>query len=99
MQDSIPLSHLHPTFQEPDIQIDDAALDAWKSDQLENAEALLTAAIPASQDPNHHILASRALVRTRLQHWDAAFSDAERVFTIRLSVHAADTNLRKVHRN
>ncbi|KAF8546583.1 WD40 repeat-like protein [Imleria badia] len=44
-QDLPPISQdLHPTFQEPNIQIDDAALDSWKHDQLENAEAILTAA-------------------------------------------------------
>ena len=58
------MSRLHPTFQEPDIQIDDAALYSWKQDQLDNADALLTAAIPDPQGPNHHVLASRALSRT-----------------------------------
>ena len=56
------MSPLHPTLQEPVIQIDDAALDSWKQDQLENADALLTAAIPDPRNPNHHVLASRALV-------------------------------------
>jgi hypothetical protein len=79
------LSPLHPTFQEPDIQIDDAALDSWKHDQLENADALLTAAIHESQNPSHHVLASRALVRARLQQWDAALVDAEMVLVALLS--------------
>ena len=73
------MSRLHPTFQEPDIQIDDAALDSWKHDQLDNANALLTAAIPKSRNPINHVLASRALVRARLRHWDAALVDAEEV--------------------
>jgi hypothetical protein len=73
------VSRLHPTFQEPDIQIDDAALDSWKHDQLENADALLTAAIPDPRNPNHHVLASRALVRARLRQWDTALVDAEEV--------------------
>jgi hypothetical protein len=73
------LSRLHPTFQEPDIQIDDAALDLWKHDQLKNADALLTAAIPGSRNANHDVLGSRALVRARLQDWDAALVDAEEV--------------------
>ena len=55
------LSRLHPTFQEPDIQINDAVRDSWKHDQLENVVALLTAAVPESQDPNHHVLTSRPL--------------------------------------
>ncbi|KAF8436056.1 hypothetical protein L210DRAFT_3550116 [Boletus edulis BED1] len=68
----------HPTLQEPDIQIDDAVLDSWKHDQLENAEALLTAAISESQNPNHNLFASRALLRTRRGKWDSALEDAER---------------------
>jgi hypothetical protein len=42
---------LHPTPQEPDIQIDDAALDPHG--QLENADVLLTASIPESR--NHDL--------------------------------------------
>ena len=78
-QDPIPVSSLHPTFQEPDIQIDDASLESWKLDQLENANALLTAAIAESRNPTHHVLASRALVRARLRLWDAALVDANQV--------------------
>ena len=74
------MSLLHPTFREPDIQIDDAILDLWRRDQLENAEASLTASINQSQNSSHHVLASRALVRTRLQGWNAALLDAEMVF-------------------
>ena len=36
--------------------------------------------INQSQNPSHHLLANRALVRTRLQRWDAALLDAEMVF-------------------
>lgn len=74
------MSHLHHTFKEPEIRIDNAALEAWKNDQLANAEALLTAAIPQSHDTRCHVLASRALVRTRLREWDLAIVDAEEVF-------------------
>ena len=79
LQDSIPVSRLHPTFQEPFIQIDDAALHSWKHDQLENADALLTAAISESPNPNHQVFTSRALVRARLRQWDAALVDADQV--------------------
>ena len=78
------MSRLHPTFQEPDIRVDDAALHSWKRDQFANAEALLTAAIHDSQNPNH-ALASRALVRARLRQWDAAIADAKEVFVTLLS--------------
>ena len=48
-----------------------------------DAEASLTTALPRSK--NHHVLASRALVRTRLGQWDAAIIDAEEVFLVLLS--------------
>ena len=73
------MSQLHPTFQEPDIQIDVSALESWKLDQLANTEALLTAEIPASQNAGHYALASRALVRARLRQWDVAIVDAKEV--------------------
>ena len=67
---------LHSTSQEPDLPIDDAALDLWKCDQLENADALLIVTIPASRNQTHHALASRVLIRTRLRNWDTALVDA-----------------------
>ena len=76
---SPPSSRLHSTLQELEVQIDDAALNAWKNDQLEDAEALLTNAIHQHQHPRYHFLAARALVRARLQHWDDAFVDAQMV--------------------
>ena len=79
------MSRLHPTFQEPDIRINDAALNFWKDNQPVDAEALLTGAIRASQNPSHHALASRALVRARLGEWDAAITDATQVFIALLS--------------
>ena len=79
------MSRLHPTFQEPDIRIDDDALHSWKRDQFANAEALLTAAIHESRNPIHYALASRALVRARLREWDAAIADAKEVFVTLLS--------------
>jgi hypothetical protein len=80
------LSHLHPTFQQPDIRIEDAALHFWKDNQLTEAEALLTIAIRESRNPIHHALASRALVRARLRSkWDAAIVDATEVFVTLLS--------------
>ena len=73
------MSRLHPTFLEPDFQIDDAALNLWKRDQLTDVEELLSRTITAS-NTSHHAFASRALVRARLQEWDTALVDAERVF-------------------
>ena len=75
------MSRLHPTFQEPGIQIEDTILDLWKHDQLANVETLLTATIPVSENSSHHVLASLALVRARLRQWDTAISDAKEVFT------------------
>jgi hypothetical protein len=79
------LFRLHPTFQDPDIRIDDAALHSWKHNQLVNAETLLTAEIHESRNPIHHALASRALVRARLRQWDAAITDATEVCVALLS--------------
>ena len=70
-----PLSYF--IYQEPDIHIENTALDAWKNGQLVNAEALLTAAILYKDAA--HVLASRALVRARLQQWDIALVDADEV--------------------
>jgi hypothetical protein len=75
------LPRMLPTLQEPDIRIDEAALDSWKHNQLANTEALLTATITTLLDPGYHTLASRALVQARLQQWDTAIADAEEVFT------------------
>jgi hypothetical protein len=79
------LSPLHPTFQEPAIRIDDAALHSWKHNRLADTEALLTTAIHESRNPSHRALASRALVRARLWQWDAAIPDATEVFLALLS--------------
>ncbi|KAG6377835.1 hypothetical protein JVT61DRAFT_14615 [Boletus reticuloceps] len=84
--DSILLSPLQPTFTEPDLQIDEAALYFWQQDQLTNADTLLTAAITSSQDSSHRVLASRALVRVRLREWDTALVDAEKAIEIQPSV-------------
>ena len=84
--------------KEPDIRIENAALDAWKNVQLANAEGLLTAAISTSKN-TAHILASRALVRARLQQLDAALVDAEKVHAAQLSFISTLTPFYQVHRN
>lgn len=68
-----------PASQEPRIEIGDTVLKLWKHDQLEDAEASLTAVIVASQNLSEHVLASRALIRARLRKWDAALLDAGKV--------------------
>ena len=75
------MSRLDPTLQEPDIQINDSddVFSSWKHDQLATAEALLTS---ESSNPSHHLLINRALVRARLEEWDAALIDAETVFIL-----------------
>ncbi|KAN0094879.1 hypothetical protein V8E55_003166 [Tylopilus felleus] len=85
---SIDLSVLQPTLQEPDIQINHTTLDAWKHNQLEDADALLITAIHESQNQSHGLLAARALIRARLQHWDDALADANAVIEIQPSVIA-----------
>ncbi|KAF8451913.1 hypothetical protein L210DRAFT_3638521 [Boletus edulis BED1] len=54
-------------FIEPDIQSNDAALLSWKNNQLENTDALLTTMISQVHSPSHYALASRAVIRARLQ--------------------------------
>ena len=76
---SFPSSRLYSTLQELYFEIGDAALDAWKNDQLEDVEALLTTAIHQHQHSGYHSLAARALVRARLQHWDKALVSAQMV--------------------
>ena len=78
------MSRIHPTFQEPDIQIDDTILDLWRHDQFANAEALLNAAIHGPRIRSH-ALASRALIRARLRQWDAAIADTTAVCVAPLS--------------
>ena len=73
-------------LQEPDIQINETALDAWKHNQLANAEELLTEAIHDPQSTIYHALASRALVRARSQKWGEAITDAEKVLNSRVSL-------------
>ncbi|KAF8423138.1 hypothetical protein L210DRAFT_2145162 [Boletus edulis BED1] len=86
--DSIPSSSLQVISQEPDIQSNDAALLSWKNNQLETTDALLTTTISQSHSPSHHALASRAVIRARLQKWDAAVKDAEMAIDIQPSIIA-----------
>ena len=93
------MSSLHPTFQEPDIQIDDTILDLWRHDQLANAEKLLNPRNPRILPGNRsHALASRALVRARLRQWDAAIADTTAVCVAPLS-HALSLILHQVYQN
>ena len=69
--------------------------------QLENADALFKA-ITTSQDSIYHLLASRALVRTRLQLWDEALVDATTVLVAIFSHNMTLTPLslvRVIHRD
>ncbi|KAG8214862.1 hypothetical protein J3R82DRAFT_10029 [Butyriboletus roseoflavus] len=84
--ETIPLSCLHPTFQEPEIHIDDVVIESWSNDCLEYADVLLTRAIADSRNPSQYIFASRALVRARLGKWDAAIDDAKKSINIQSSV-------------
>ncbi|KAF8554675.1 hypothetical protein OG21DRAFT_1508679 [Imleria badia] len=80
-------SPLPPTFQEPDIQIDDAALDSAKQDQLTDPEPPFTETITNSGHQTHHALANRALVQARLQQSDLAIDDAENSIKIHPDVN------------
>lgn len=85
------MSRLHLIFREPDFQIGIPTLDLWRLDQFTNAEASLTAAMITS-NTTHYLLASRALVRTRLREWDTALVDAEMVL-IALIAHTLTLTL------
>ncbi|KAF8548319.1 hypothetical protein OG21DRAFT_1489483 [Imleria badia] len=80
-------SLLLPTFQEPDIQIDNAALDSSTHDQLADAKPPLTETMTNTGHQTHHALANRALVRARLQQSEQAIDDAENPIKIRPSVN------------
>ena len=82
------------TFQDPELDIDSATLNAWYLGRLMNAEALLSAAIPTSKNKACRVLGSRALVRARLGRWDAALVDAEEVRVATLHVTRALTPLK-----
>lgn len=73
------MSRLHPTFRGPDVLIDDIALSLWHHDRFDEAETELTNTASEPRDPKHHVLASRALVRTHLKRWNGALADAEMV--------------------
>ncbi|KAF8552314.1 WD40 repeat-like protein [Imleria badia] len=90
------LSALSPTFEEPDTQVDDVALDSPKDDQvaesvldsrendkLAHTEASLAETIVNSRDQTHHALAKKAC----LGHPDLAIEDAENSIKIRPSVN------------
>ena len=79
-------------FQQPDIMIDDAALNSWKHGQLAETDVLLTAAFHTASRSPSHVLASRALVRARLRQWDAAIVDANKVLSPLIS-HALTLTL------
>ena len=85
---SVIIVSLHPTFQEPDIQIDDT-LASWKHGQLANTEALFTAATHTSQS---YTLASRGLVR-------GMSAMAKGITSIQLSGVQARRSRKHGHRN
>ena len=78
---SVSFTEYTPYFT-PMIQIDDIALHSWKHDKLTDMDVMLTDAAPASKELSHHVLASRALVRTRLRQWNAAIDDAKKVSSL-----------------
>ena len=93
-------SQHHLVFQDPELGIDSAALNARTRDEFTNADALLSATIlTASENGIHHLLASRALVRVRLGEWDAALDDAQEVRVTPLTYLDPDVVLNQVHQN
>ncbi|KAF8126555.1 quinon protein alcohol dehydrogenase-like superfamily, partial [Boletus edulis] len=75
----LPLSE----YRSPFIHITDAALRSWEQNRLVDVEASLT---ETTRDERHLALATRALVRSQLQHWDLAIEDAKKSIEIEPSV-------------
>ncbi|KAF8129237.1 quinon protein alcohol dehydrogenase-like superfamily, partial [Boletus edulis] len=73
-------------YRSPFIHITDAALRLWEQNRLVDVEASLTETTSNTPDKRHLALATRALVRSQLQHWDLAIEDAENSIIIRPSV-------------
>ncbi|KAF8126560.1 hypothetical protein EV363DRAFT_1434140 [Boletus edulis] len=72
--------------QSPFIHITDAALRSWEQNHLVDVEASLMETTFNTPDKRHLALATRALVRSQLQHWDLAIEDAEKSIEIEPSV-------------
>ncbi|KAG8220715.1 hypothetical protein J3R82DRAFT_3045 [Butyriboletus roseoflavus] len=68
--------------------IGDAVREAWKKDKLDDAEEILSRHLIHHTGASHSLFANRALIRARLQHWDAALRDAETSIDIQPSVVA-----------
>ncbi|KAF8119874.1 quinon protein alcohol dehydrogenase-like superfamily, partial [Boletus edulis] len=71
----LPLSE----YRSPFIHVTDAALRSWEQNHLVDVEASLTETTFNTPNKRHLALATRALVRLQLQHWDLAIEDAEKV--------------------
>ncbi|KAF8546305.1 hypothetical protein OG21DRAFT_1176634 [Imleria badia] len=80
LQDTFTLS----SFSGPFIHVGGAVLDSWRQGRLVETDALLTEDID-SENPSLRTLPHRALIRARLQQWDAANDDAEKSINIRPS--------------
>ncbi|KAF8119884.1 hypothetical protein EV363DRAFT_1440067 [Boletus edulis] len=78
----LPLSE----YPSPFIHITDAALRSWEQNHLVDVEASLTETTFNTPDKRHLALATRALVRSQLQHWDLAIEDAKKSIGIEPSV-------------
>ncbi|KAF8129217.1 hypothetical protein EV363DRAFT_1169374 [Boletus edulis] len=68
------------------IHITDAALRSWEQNNFIDVEASLTETTFNTPDKRHLALATRALVRSQLQHWDLAIEDAKKSIGIEPSV-------------
>ncbi|KAF8129264.1 quinon protein alcohol dehydrogenase-like superfamily [Boletus edulis] len=74
-------------YRSPFIHITDAALRSWEQNRLVDVEASLTETTTSNtRDKRRLALATRALVRSQLQHWDLAIEDAKNSIGIEPSV-------------
>ena len=80
LSDFIPRDYLALRISRiPLMQVSDAALESWRVGNPTETESILSEEIAQCSDPNHHALAARSLIRSRLREWRTAIDDAEMV--------------------
>lgn len=69
----------------PLVQLSEEALRSLTQDDLITTEMLLSPEIASASRPSHHLLANRALIRTRLKNVALAIEDAKESLRVRSS--------------
>ncbi|KAI6011786.1 hypothetical protein EDC04DRAFT_3145675 [Pisolithus marmoratus] len=74
--------------QFPPIHVSDATLESWTRDDPTDTETLLSEEITNTSNPNHYVLADRALIRTRVKRLALATEDVKESLQIQPSAIA-----------